>query len=644
MKKIIILFLFVGCSILGIRDKTHIINMQGDIDKIHQSLTEKKIAIDNLIRINHPKLKTNAKNGIIRPDGISQSGNPIYYEKMHGRSQVEVLNGYQVKNNNILGLDLNGEGVEVHVWDWPGILKNHVEFVDPTTNTSIIETSSFESQLIEDNHGTCVSSVIAAQGLFHSENYDITGLAPKLSKLKYFNYIDDDTEIVNELGSNSNFIISNHSYGFPIFTGEDNTQQFEAPEIGAYGSADKFLDEVANLYPYWLYVTAAGNEGNESYTGQLNQGYDLLTNGTLSKNQLTVAAIDVENDFGMTFISPAGLSSAGPANDFRIKPEISALGVLVGVANWDENNNSKLDGYRTASGTSFASPGIAGGAALLQQYYKQLHNSFMRSSTLKGLICHTAKDITNWGPKNITGPDPKTGYGTMDIEKAVKVIQTSENDAFRITENTLADQGSYSLSFNTINADENLVVSLAWNDPYKPSLDNSKDLVNDLDIRVLKQNEVFYPWKLDTTDMTAPALKGDNQVDNLEKIEIENPSGTYTIEVTHKGLLESDQVYSLIISGNGTISTLSAGNLRDDFNKIVTTYMADQDVIDVQQTKNTAIFKSFGLYDLSGKLIEQDLLDNVSSFNIDAAKLNSSIYIIKVLTDSATFTSKVVVE
>ena len=72
--------------------------------------------------------------------------------------------------------------------------------------------------------------------------------------------------------------------------------------------------------------------------------------------------------------------------------------------------------------------------------------------------------------------------------------------------------------------------------------------------------------------------------------------------------------------------------------------MADQNVIYVQQTKNTAIFKSFGLYDLSGRLIEHNLLDNVSSFNIDAAKLNSSIYIIKVLTDSFTFTSKVVVE
>ena len=187
-------------------------------------------------------------------------------------------------------------------------------------------------------------------------------------------------------------------------------------------------------------------------------------------------------------------------------------------------------------------------------------------------------------------------------------------------------------------------MSLAWNDPYKPSLDNGKDLVNDLDIRVLKQNEVFYPWKLDTADMTASAIKGDNQVDNLEKVEIENPSGTYTIEVTHKGQLVSDQVYSLIISGNGIISTLSNGNLRDDFNKIVTTYMADQNVIYVQQTKNTAIFKSFGLYDLSGRLIEHNLLDNVSSFNIDAAKLNSSIYIIKVLTDSFTFTSKVVVE
>ncbi|MEZ4838976.1 hypothetical protein [Flavobacterium sp.] len=32
----------------------------------------------------------------------------------------------------------------------------------------------------------------------------------------------------------------------------------------------------------------------------------------------------------------------------------------------------------------------------------------------------------------------------------------------------------------------------------------------------------------------AAAIKGDNIVDNIEKVEVDNASGTYTIQVSHK--------------------------------------------------------------------------------------------------------------
>ena len=56
--------------------------------------------------------------------------------------------------------------------------------------------------------------------------------------------------------------------------------------------------------------------------------------------------------------------------------------------------DSSDDDYGIISGTSMASPNVAGSLLLLQQYYHQMNGVFMRASTLKGLaFLHTADDV-----------------------------------------------------------------------------------------------------------------------------------------------------------------------------------------------------------------------------------------------------------
>uniref|UniRef100_UPI004048F02D T9SS type A sorting domain-containing protein n=1 Tax=Flavobacterium sp. TaxID=239 RepID=UPI004048F02D len=75
-------------------------------------------------------------------------------------------------------------------------------------------------------------------------------------------------------------------------------------------------------------------------------------------------------------------------------------------------------------------------------------------------------------------------------------------------------------------------------------------LINDLDIRITKSTNLFFPWKLNPANPSAAAVNEDNIVDNVEKIEINNPTGSYTITITHKGNLQNlIQNYSLVISG-----------------------------------------------------------------------------------------------
>ena len=80
------------------------------------------------------------------------------------------------------------------------------------------------------------------------------------------------------------------------------------------------------------------------------------------------------------------------------------------------------DAYDIYSGTSMATPAITGSSMLLQQYYSQLHNTFMRSATLKGLLIHTADEA---GP--YPGPDYMYGWGLVDIAKAAAVITSVWN-------------------------------------------------------------------------------------------------------------------------------------------------------------------------------------------------------------------------
>jgi hypothetical protein len=105
-----------------------------------------------------------------------------------------------------------------------------------------------------------------------------------------------------------------------------------------------------------------------------------------------------------------------------------------------------------------------------------------------------------------------------------------------------------------------LSVSLSWCDwegPVNngpPSNNTTPVLVNNLNLRVLQGTNVFSPFLL-----TSPSTftTGVNNVDPYERVDIDLPSGIYTIEVTHSGSLYYNvpQDYSLIVTGIALCST-----------------------------------------------------------------------------------------
>jgi hypothetical protein len=531
-------------------------------------------------------------NRIGRLVGVDPSGYPMYAATYNNLLAANTIRTNTLWQGGSTGLDLSGSSAnmlnKLAVWDGGGVLQSHQELNGRITQKD-------NPPALED-HSTHVSGIMIGAGI----NPGAKGMAYGTQKLLAYDFNNHLSEMSLE---SPNILISNHSYG-PIagwfynsgqsrweFWGEATAN--EDYRFGYYSSETQVWDSIAYNAPFYLIVKAAGNNRDENgpEVGQpyfrynaggtmasagnrpagisSNDGYDIISGYGGSKNVLTVGAV---TPIAGGYLQPAdailsSFSSWGPTDDGRIKPDVVADGVdlLSSVA-------SATNAYAYFSGTSMSSPVAAGSLFLLQEYYSKLHSgTFMRSATLKGLVIHTADEA---GTSN--GPDYQFGWGLINMERAASVI-TSNNTDQLILENNLVNGANFTRAV-IASGKGPLTVTISWTDP-KGSVNNTlrlnnpeKKLINDLDIKITSGANTYLPWILDPNDRSAAATRGDNVLDNLEKITIPDavPGQTYTITVTHKATLErGQQAYSLLVSGVGgaaycaSNATSSAGTRID---------------------------------------------------------------------------------
>lgn len=459
--------------------------------------------------------------------GVLEDGSLFYYS-IDNVDAARSTRTNHLNSGGSLGLNLNGQNMLGGVWDGGPARTTHNEF------SGRVSVGDGETQLNNNSfHMTHVVGTIAATGL----DPDAKGMANQ-SLVKTFDWNNDTSEVIDEI-LNEGLLLSNHSYG---------TRASQAPSwlIGAYSTEASIWDEIAYAAPYYLMVTSAGNEGNFFNSDATTPFFDKLTTNKNSKNNLVIANAEdaiVGNNGSLAFVEINGSSSQGPTDDNRIKPDITGNGTGVFSTN-STNNNS----YTTLSGTSMSGPNVMGTLLLLQQYHNQLHNNFMWSSTLKGLVCHTADDAGN------VGPDVNFGWGLLNAKRAAETLTQNGLSAW-VSEEVLNNDDTFTF---TVKAAGNtpLIASITWTDvagePINGELNNpSPRLVQDLDIRVSNGNNTFFPWKLQADPNLIAIRTEDNFTDNVEQVRIENPSAQdYVITVTHKGDLVNDkQAFSLVVTG-----------------------------------------------------------------------------------------------
>ena len=234
-----------------------------------------------------------------------------------------------------------------------------------------------------------------------------------------------------------------------------------------------------------------------------------------AKNVLTVANVAPDSALPPAVLShdslrgPTG-SPHSPLLDGRLKPDISApgreranySGVMSSVP---PRNLVPAGGYSGDGGTSMAAPAVSGSAALLTEWYRRACDaSGPTPDLLRAVLVHTADDVQTFLTGTFSnqvvdttpriGPDYGSGYGMVDVAKAVEVMMRHRRGA-------LSDAGpvEYPLSVGEV---AELKVTLAWDDPPYPCLCDEGAvhglLQNDLDVVLIDPaGNKHAPWQLD---------------------------------------------------------------------------------------------------------------------------------------------------
>jgi hypothetical protein len=589
------------------------------------------------------ELKKASKGGrLLELKQIDDFGTPIYYttfnEGARITSQVDAL-----QEKKELGVELFGQNMIVAIIDGQTAFLNHQEFLgeegskirvfDPMPSLEKMDDNELEGFQNSKLHATHVAGTVGALGI----NSKARGVASQANIWSY-NW-DDDILKLTEIG-NQGILVSNHSYGISAID-DNKTPLLPEYYFGAYTRDAQNFDEVAFVFPFLQPVVAAGNDRQDyGIINPQKSGNDLLLGAANAKNVIVVGAVkEVTKYEGVNSVVMSDFSSFGPTNDFRIKPDVVAKGVDVFSSIYINpqplNSNPVNNYYGVLSGTSMATPVVSGIILLWQQWAIENKNMPYKASTIKAIAIHTADKAGN-----VKGPDHKFGWGLINAKNGVVLMKSTENKNAFIEENTLLEGEVFIQKIEINEEKEKVMFTLAWTDPAGDySVNNFEEevnvhnLINDLDIKVIKEGTEYLPWKLNKDFLDPYPLKGNNDSDNVEKIEIENAGkGVYTVEISHKHNLKyKHQDFSLIISDQkfGGISVLNKNEVVK--NQIEIWPNPISEYINVQIPSEYALKDlTVAIFDINGKLVKKKNKIKTTTVIISTIDLDPGIYIVKI--------------
>lgn len=343
--------------------------------------------------------------------------------------------------------------------------------------------------------------------------------------------------------------------------GDRQGQLFNVPRAN-YPQTAYDVDAFVWLHPDLLVVFNTGNLDQVVATPLSS-----LSAPGSAKNTLQIGGTRRRSDDDDTL---AYFTLFGPARDGRIKPDLVAPArVLSGDRELDQNPATCEDSRQP--GTSFASPTIAGAAALVRQYYTDgfypsgaavASNGFAPSAALLKATLIAAARAVPWRGDIVTEtrvpalpvPSHEQGWGFPVLDDALFFVgDTSKLQVVDVPLTAGLAEGKSATVRVDVKPGTPLKAVLVWTDPpghVAGMSDTTPQLVNDLDLKVTTSTGTMF---------------GNGTPDRLNNVEVASldTSGTVAITVSAHDLgFGARQSYALVITGDFTAASTRARAVR----------------------------------------------------------------------------------
>jgi hypothetical protein len=332
----------------------------------------------------------------------------------------------------------------------------------------------------------------------------------------------------------------------------------------SWGSDDSRYDSLARSLDVWvannpdmLVLVAAGNSGPSSGT---------VGTPATAKNVIAVGAARG----GTSANEIASFSSRGPTADGRLKPLLTAPGQSI---------TSALTGQDCSvtrqSGTSMASPTLAGVAALARQYFmagyypsgraRQADAFEPSAALLKATLVAGAQAMT--GSSAGTFPNQTQGFGRVNLDDSLYFEGDAASRRLWVAEEpsglAVGEEATFELE---VQSGGDLKIALTWTD-LAGATGSSLALVNDLDLVVEGPQGTFHGNVFANGQSQVGAEVSDRR--NVEELVFVPgaPAGLYRVRVVAHNVPQGRQAFALAAVGAISVDstgTGSGGEVGDD--------------------------------------------------------------------------------
>ena len=364
-----------------------------------------------------------------------------------------------------------------------------------------------------------------------------------------------------------------------VWAHRDMAITFSAGNSGVDLDADGLVDELSLNSPATAknVITVGASENDRQshwdcdtslgYTSCASQGgqNDIFTYGAAWPDRYPANPLLTDPSAGNAE-QMAAFSSRGPTVDGRIKPDVVAPGTwtLSGYSDrfqqqYDASPNPQnglyqYDGWGSPAdpshkymgGTSMAAPLVAGGAAVVRDFYEKTHGHQASAALVKATLINSAVDLldeNNDGIFDNAHPIPNfhEGWGRVDLASA-----TDGSHQFDDETSPLATGTTATFTFAVAAPGLPFKVTLVWTD-YPSTPTAATNLVNDLDLTVTAPDGTVHSGNAFLGGWSVAGGAPD-RVNNVENVYVFSAApGTWTVTVSGFNVPNGPQPFALVV-------------------------------------------------------------------------------------------------